>query len=78
MEDRALDRLYETLTDLHSGNVDAFRNNVISAFRQLVDILKEQQTRTRNQALTIISLERDLGELKKRFNKLLEESSEIG
>jgi hypothetical protein len=77
MEDRALDRLYETLTDLHSGNVDAFRNNVISAFRQLVDILKEQQTRTRNQALSIVSVEREVIELKKRFNKLLEDVSEI-
>lgn len=77
MEDRALDRLYETLTDLHSGNVDAFRNNVISAFRQLVDILKEQQTRTRNQALSLVSVEREVIELKKRFNKLLEDVSEI-
>ena len=76
MDDNALDRMYETLTDLQSGNIDAFRSNVIKAFRQLVEILKEQQKRTRNQAHALISLERDVGEMKKTLKTLIDALSE--
>jgi hypothetical protein len=76
MDDNALDRMYETLTDLQSGDVDAFRSNVIKAFRQLVEIFKEQQKRTRNQAHALISLERDVGEMKKSLKSLIDALSE--
>jgi hypothetical protein len=76
MDDNALDRMYETLTDLQSGDIDAFRSNVILAFRQLVEILKEQQKRTRNQAHALISLERDVGEMKKSLKTLIDALSE--
>jgi hypothetical protein len=76
MDDNALDRMYETLTDLQSGDIDAFRSNVIKAFRQLVEILKEQQKRTRNQAHALISLERDVGEMKKSLKTLMDALSE--
>jgi hypothetical protein len=76
MDDNALDRMYETLTDLQSGDIDAFRSNVIKAFRQLVEILKEQQKRTRNQAHALISLERDVGEMKKTLKTLIDALSE--
>lgn len=76
MDDNALDRMYETLTDLQSGDIDAFRSNVIKAFRQLVEILKEQQKRTRNQAHAHISLERDVGEMKKTLKTLIDALSE--
>jgi len=78
MDDNALDRMYETLTDLQSGDIDAFRSNVILAFRQLVEILKEQQKRTRNQAHALISLERDVGEMKKSLKTLIDALSENG
>jgi hypothetical protein len=77
MSDSALDRLYETLNDLHAGDIDSFRNRVVNAFRQLAGLLKEQQERTRNQANTIISLEREVGQLKKRLNALTDEMSGI-
>ena len=76
MDDNALDRMYETLTDLQSGDIEAFRSNVIKAFRQLVEILKEQQKRTRNQAHALISLERDVGEMKKTLKTLIDALSE--
>ena len=76
MDDNALDRMYETLTDLQSGDIDAFRSNVILAFRQLVEIIKEQQKRTRNQAHALISLERDVGEMKKTLKTLRDALSE--
>ena len=76
MDDNALDRMYETLTDLQSGDIDAFRSNVMKAFRQLVEILKEQQKRTRNQAHALISLERDVGEMKKSLKALIDALSE--
>ena len=76
MDDNALDRMYETLTDLQSGDIDAFRSNVIKAFRQLVEILKEQQKRTRNQAHALISLERDVSEMKKSLKTLIDALSE--
>jgi len=76
MDDNALDRMYETLTDLQSGDIDAFRSNVILAFRQLVEILKEQQKRTRNQAHALISLERDVSEMKKSLKTLIDALSE--
>ena len=78
MDDNALDRMYETLTDLQSGDFDAFRSNVIIAFRQLVEILKEQQRRTRNQAHALISLERDVADMKKSLKTLIDALSEDG
>ena len=78
MDDDALDRMYETLTDLQSGDIDSFRSNVMKAFRQLVEILKEQQRRTRNQAHALISLERDVGEMKKSLKTLIDALSENG
>ena len=76
MSDDALDRLYETLNDLQAGDIDSFRNRVFNALRQLAGLFKEQQVRTRNQANTIISLEREVGQMKKRLNALIEEMSE--
>lgn len=76
MTDNALDRLYETLNDLHSGDIDFFRKNVIDSFRQMVSLFKEQQKRIRNQANTIITLEEDVRQMKKRLSSLLEELSE--
>jgi hypothetical protein len=76
MDDNALDRMYETITDLQSGDIDAFRSNVMKAFRQLVEILKEQQRRTRNQAHALISLERDVGEMKKSLKTLIDALTE--
>lgn len=76
MGDDALDRLYETLNDLHSGDVDFFRKGVIEGFRQVVSIFKEQQTRTRNQANLILSLEEDVRQTKKRLNSLIEQLTE--
>lgn len=78
MSDHALDRLYETLNDLHAGDIDSFRNRVFDAFRQLAGPFKEQRERIRNQANTIISLEREVGQMKKRLNALIEEVSETG
>ena len=76
MTDNALDRLYETLNDLHSGDVDFFRKGVIDSFRQMVSLFKEQQKRVRNQADLIISLEEDVRQTKKRLNSLIEQLSE--
>jgi hypothetical protein len=76
MSDDALDRLYETLNDLNTGDIDFFRKGVIEGFRQMVSIFKEQQKRTRNQANLILALEDDVRQLKKRLNSLIEELSE--
>ena len=78
MTDNALDRLYETLNDLHSGDMEFFRKGVIESFRQMVALFKEQQKRIRNQANTIISLEEDVRQLKKRWSSLMEKLSEPG
>ena len=72
MTEKALDRLYETFNDLHSGDIDSFRNRCVEAFRQLAGLFKEQQERTRNQAHTIMSLERELGQMKKKLNALMD------
>jgi hypothetical protein len=76
MSEKALDRLYEMLNDLHAGDMDTFRNRTVEVFRQLVAIYREQQDRTRNQAHTIMSLEREVGQIKKKWNALVEELSE--
>jgi len=76
MTDNALDRLYETLNDLHSGDVEFFRKGVIDSFRQMISLFKEQQKRVRNQADLILSLEEDVRQMKKRLNSLIEQLSE--
>jgi hypothetical protein len=76
MGDNALDRLYETLNDLHSGDIDSFRKRAIDSFRQVASLFKEQEKRIRNQANTIISLEEDVRQMKKRLSSLMEEFSE--
>lgn len=73
MSEHSFDRLYETLNDLRAGDIDAFRNRVVESFRQLAGLLKEQQESTRNQANTIVSLDREIGQIKKRLNALLED-----